>query len=367
MHRVRNPAFLSWLERPAILLAAFALPACSLLQPEPELITASKLCKNEPILGVENGVRATLAAARDNLKLSASADVAVYQRYATQLNGYDARFEHVYHVTRTACTPYFECRLRVAREKGDPATACKSDYLQYAEAEKDVRGLIKEIQTTADKVAQIAAKAGADPKPAPAVLPTAPGEEVVGFSGVVMSAPQWTAAAAPYLRDSGISIGELKPKGSRLLLVNNEGLYQGHAVRPTYSQNFLTQVDTGKDPASFELVFAKPVRTVSLTRPTLFAATNSGVTHPAWTAHAFDDANREIAVTSEGLTRSFDIVPAQTYSLVATGFTGIRKIRVDSDFRLDGKPFAGFSAMLIERIATTPFTGPKTTMSTERE
>jgi hypothetical protein len=344
--------------RPAILLAVLMLSACSAFQPESRLEIAARLCKNEPILGVENGVKATIAASRDNLKLSGSADVSVYERYAAQLNGYDARFEQVYRVTRTGCTAYFECRQRIADEKGDPATACKNDYVQYSEAEKDVRGLIKEIQTNADKVVQIAAKAGADPKAPPAVLPVAPGEEVVGFSGVVMSAPQWMAAAAPYLRDYGISIGELKPKGSRVTLVNNEGLYQGNAVRPTYSQNLLTQVDTGNDPASFELIFAKPVRTVSLTRPMLFAATNSGVTHPAWSAHAFDDANREIAMTSEGLTRSFSTVPAQTYSLVATGFTGIKKIRVDSDFRLNGKPFAGFGAMLIERIATTPFTAP---------
>jgi hypothetical protein len=46
-----------------------------------------------------------------------------------------------------------------------------------------------------------------------------------------------------------------------------------------------------------------------------------------------------------------DTVPAQTYTLVSVTFAGIAAVRFESDPRLNGKPFAGFSALLIERLA----------------
>lgn len=60
-------------------------------------------------------------------------------------------------------------------------------------------------------------------------------------------------------------------------------------------------------------------------------------------------------MVSEALTRSFSTVPAQTYPLAAVGFQGISGVRFDSDFRLNGVPFAAFSSVLIERISITPF------------
>jgi hypothetical protein len=133
--------------------------------------------------------------------------------------------------------------------------------------------------------------------------------------------------------------------------MNNRGVYGGQAVRPTSSQNFLTQIGTGNIAASFTLRFAEPLQSVNITRPALFAATNSGVTHPAWSAHAFDAAGVELSSVSEGLTRSFKDVPVQTYTLVAPGFNGIKSVRFDSDPRLNGVPFAAFSAVMIERLS----------------
>jgi hypothetical protein len=167
------------------------------------------------------------------------------------------------------------------------------------------------------------------------------------------SAPGYAVPAAPYLRKIGIAVENIIPSDSELVVVNVRALYIGLAVTPTVSQNILTQLKTGEKTASFTLRFAEPANTVRFVRAALFAATKSGVTHPAWSAHALDASGQELSSQSEALTRSFNDVPAQTYTLIAPALTDIAAIRFDSDLRLDGKPFAGFGAVLIENISTT--------------
>lgn len=185
-------------------------------------------------------------------------------------------------------------------------------------------------------------------------------EVIVDFPWVdTASAPGFIVAAAPYLHGVGISVVDVKPPGSEVVLVNNRGIYGGQAVKPTTSQNVLTQINTGNAPASFTLRFSDSFRSVSFIRPALYAATESGVTHPAWSAQALDSSGHEISSQREGLTRCWprlkcNEIPAQRYTLGAPGFEGIRAIRFDSDPRLDGKPFAGTSAILIERLSLTP-------------
>lgn len=174
---------------------------------------------------------------------------------------------------------------------------------------------------------------------------------VADFSRVdTRTAPGHIVAAGPYLHDFGISVADLKPEGTKVVLINNLAVYQGDAVRPTTSQNFLTQVDTTNAPASFTLVFSEPIDSLIFTRPALYPATDSGITHPAWSAHALDAAGRELSLQSEGITRSFENVPAQRYTLRRPGFDRIAAVRFDSDPRLEGKPFAAFSAILIEQL-----------------
>jgi hypothetical protein len=180
---------------------------------------------------------------------------------------------------------------------------------------------------------------------------TVPNEVVVEFPDVDTSTtPGHTVAALPYLHRLEISVTDIQPATSEIVLVNNRGLYQGAAVHPTTSQNLLTQVNTGNVPASFTLKFPPSVRIVSFTRPALYPATNSGITHPAWSAHALDAEGHELSSQSEGLTRSFVDVPAVKYVLRSPGFDPIAALRFDSDPRLNGVPFAGFSAILIERL-----------------
>lgn len=179
-------------------------------------------------------------------------------------------------------------------------------------------------------------------------LPRANADTVVEFSTIPVGKDP--VAARPYLHQYGISVTNLTPQDSEIVLVNNRGLYEGAGVMPTTSQIFLTQANTGNVPASYTLTFAKPVDHVSFTRPTLYADTKSGVTHPAWKATALGANNEELASQSETLLRTFATAPARTFTLESVTFQGIAAVRFDSDPRLNGKPFAAFSALLIERL-----------------
>ena len=191
------------------------------------------------------------------------------------------------------------------------------------------------------------------PGPAPAT-----GEIPLAFGAVdTASAPQFMVAADPFLHDAPIpiSVTEKEPPQSRVVFVNNLGLYEGRAVAPTVSQNFLTQMNTGNVPASFTVSFAKPMRSVTFTVPKVYPATESGITFPEWRAVALSSSGQELSSAGEGLTRRFADVPAQTYSLRAPAFDGIASVQFSSDPRLDGVPFAAFSALLVEQMTFVPF------------
>ena len=220
-----------------------------------------------------------------------------------------------------------------------------------------VAGLIwKFARPAPDRPATPAPIASSEPAKPSSTPATAANEVVVEFPEVDTSTtPGHTVAAAPYLHRLGISVTDIEPSTAEIVLVNNRGLYQGAAVLPTSSQNLLTQVNTGNVPASFTLKFARPARSISFTRPALYPATESGITHPGWSAHALDAEGRELSSQSEGLTRCWPPagckdVPAVVYALRAPAFELISALRFDSDPRLNGQPFAGFSAILIERL-----------------
>ncbi len=185
----------------------------------------------------------------------------------------------------------------------------------------------------------------------------APGEIHLNFGTVdTASAPQYMVVADPFLHDAPISIAvtQKDPAESRIVLVNNLGLYAGQAVSPAVSQNLLTQINTNNVPASFTLTFAKPVSRVTFTVPKVYPATPSGVTFPAWRAVARSAGGAELSSVGEGLLRRFANVPAQTYTLRAPAFEGITTVQFSSDPRLNGVPFAGFSTVLIEQIILDP-------------
>ena len=169
-------------------------------------------------------------------------------------------------------------------------------------------------------------------------------------------APRYVVVAGPYLRTGAmaITIEQREPPASRVVLVNNLGLYEGQAVAPTVSQNFLTQTDTNNVPASFTLRFSRPLKSVSFLVPKVWPATQSGITFPGWQATALGSGGEVLGSVSEGLTRRFADVPARTHTLRAPAFDGITAVRFESDPNLNGRPFAAFSAILIEELVLEP-------------
>ena len=196
----------------------------------------------------------------------------------------------------------------------------------------------------------------ASPGASPSATPASAREIVIEFPEVMTQPPQHMVAAAPYLHAFGVAIRNLRPDDSKMVVVNNLGLYGGQAVHPTTSQNMLTQVETRNVPSSFTLQFKQPAKSVSFTRPRLYPETESGITHPAWSAHALDADGNELSSQSEGLLRCGyqEDVPRRTYALHAPGFAPIVAVRFDSDPNLNGRPFAAFSTLLIERITLVP-------------
>ena len=163
--------------------------------------------------------------------------------------------------------------------------------------------------------------------------------------------PNGIVPAAPYLFDHGISVENMGPTGAELRVRSSHDFYGGQAVRVETSKNVLTQEGTGNASASFTLVFSQRVQSVTITRAALFAASPSGITHPAWTARALDAKGVEIQFVGEPLLRELGEVPSQSFVLNSRSGVDIHAVRIESDPRLDGRPFAAFSAVMIQQIA----------------
>lgn len=200
-------------------------------------------------------------------------------------------------------------------------------------------------------------------RPEPHVAVDAAQQVIVDYSQVdTINAPHRFVIAAPYLFRFGIDVVKQTPPGSEVVLINNAGMYDGRAIHPTLSQNFLTQRLTENAPASFTLKFSEPLDSVEFVLPALFPATASGVSFPAWSAHALGLQGQELSSQGEiirrFLPRPLDTtgpreIPPRYYALRAPAFDGIAEVRFDSDPRLEGKPVAGFSAIVIEQLTLT--------------
>ena len=168
-------------------------------------------------------------------------------------------------------------------------------------------------------------------------------QTIVDFQSVNASASPGFVDATQYLSNFAITLSGVTP-GTQVVIQNNNFLYGGVAVSPTHPPNLMTQNGAASS-VSFTLNFSAQA-SVGFTRPELIAATPSGVTHPLWSAHAFDGPNgtgNEIATAGEGLIRSFSNVPPAIFTLSGSR---IMSVRFDSD----AQNFAGFGALLIGEL-----------------
>ena len=197
-------------------------------------------------------------------------------------------------------------------------------------------------------------------------------ETHIAFDDISVPGPDYTIAAEPYLHALGIAVTERSPPSARIVIRSNIGLYGGRAAVAGVGDHFLTEdIDDTTAPISFTLAFAKPPSRVGFDRAPLWAATESGVTHPAWTAEALDARGEVIDVVNEALLRGLpagpdrlqlldsegrvkefvgNTIPGQTYVLGAKRAREISSLRITSDYRLRGVPFAGVHAVLISEL-----------------
>lgn len=166
------------------------------------------------------------------------------------------------------------------------------------------------------------------------------------FSGIInfdsVDASQGEIEAASYLAGFGISLSGIS-SGSKISIVNEKRSYEGKAAKASSSPNWLTQTGNN-DPVSFTFNFANPVERFSFVRPMLLTGPN-GITHPEWSAHAFNAQGTEIAQASESQIASYSDVPAKQFVLDGKG-GAIASVRFDSNNR----HFAAFSAVLIDDL-----------------
>ena len=193
------------------------------------------------------------------------------------------------------------------------------------------------------------------PSPAPAG-----GIQVGDFETIpTATAPDFIAAARPYLRQGSVPIGirDVAPAASEVVFLNNRGRHMSHGfyAAPTLSQNFLTQINTGNGAASFTLVLPRAMRRVHFMTPLLYPETASGVTSPAWIATALSAASDALDTHDQALGAEMTShIPSRMVSLEARGSEGITAVRFASDPRLNGDPFAATSALLIEGMWFEP-------------
>ncbi len=170
-----------------------------------------------------------------------------------------------------------------------------------------------------------------------------PGIETIDFDGVNTSAGAVGGTPlAGYLAGFGVSLVNVT-SGTALEAVNTNSLTGSVAVSAASAPNIFTQVGNGS-PESFTLKFGAALQSFGFTRAGLSPASGSGlVTHPAWTATAFDASGNQLSSVSEGLIVSGTAVAAKAF--VLTG-NGIASVRFDSDSRQT----AAFSGVLLDNL-----------------
>lgn len=181
-------------------------------------------------------------------------------------------------------------------------------------------------------------------------------ETHIDFANLSVPGPDYVIAAEAYLSRQGITVPARSPDSSRIVITSSLGLYAGRAAAAGKTEHFLTQrVEGTSEPAGFTLAFAKPPRRVGIYRAALWAATDSGVTHPGWTAEAIDAAGRVIDRVEEALFGKYEPVPGRLLVLNGGAMGPIARVRIVSDYRARNQngelvPFAAFRAVLINEL-----------------
>lgn len=180
----------------------------------------------------------------------------------------------------------------------------------------------------------------------PEAEPEAVASQLLNFDTVnTYGDPKTPVDAEPYLGGFEIEIQSVSA-GTRVVLQNHLGSYEGKAFLPVSQPNVLTQTGSN-DPVSFTLAFRRPLSKLSFVIPPLVAATKSGITFPSWSARAIDSRGNVIASAAGDAFGSKIQEKMKTVVLAPEGGRCITSVRFDSD----NHHRAAFSAILIDDMS----------------
>jgi hypothetical protein len=169
----------------------------------------------------------------------------------------------------------------------------------------------------------------------------ASGVTVINFDALDASSGAVAGAALTnYLAGYGVTLNN-NTLGARVEVISAGDLSGTAQGVPSSPPNFLTQTG-GSLPVKFTLRFAKPLQSFGFTRIGLTAGP-AGVSHPAWSAHAFNAAGVELESVSEPLIFSTNNVPARTFQLAGNNLTRV-------EFDSDSQGTASFSGILLDNL-----------------
>lgn len=169
----------------------------------------------------------------------------------------------------------------------------------------------------------------------------APGTALIDFDPVNTTAGAVGGAPlANYLAGYGVTLANVTA-GTVMEAVNTNSLTGSIQVAVPSAPNFFTQAGAGQA-ESFTLRFASPLLSFGFARAGLTAKTGL-VSHPQWSATAFDAAGNELSSVGEALIVSASAVAARTFVLTGNGIAAVR-------FDSDSQQSAAFSGVLLDDL-----------------
>lgn len=115
-------------------------------------------------------------------------------------------------------------------------------------------------------------------------------------------------------RTKGVTLSA--PPDQPVVMFDQNDVYDGQAIG--MARGGVVFIQQGGHPCQYSLEWDQPIDSVSFNRSYLKAGP-SGVTHPVWTATAFDAYGRSLGSVGEAEIRSYVDVPAHRFTLNGPG------------------------------------------------
>jgi len=143
-----------------------------------------------------------------------------------------------------------------------------------------------------------------------------------------------------FFRTQGVTLSA--PADEPVVMYGQGQVYDGQAV--SSARGGVLVLQQGGHPCHYSLTFDTPLDSISFNRSHLKAGP-SGVTHPVWSATAYDISGNVLGSVGEAEIRSYVDVPAQRFTLNGPGIKTVV-------FAGDDKGIDGFCNVVIDTMDT---------------